>query len=323
MVICALQKWRIKLLGNRVIIYSDHCTLKQFMTQKDLSRWQAHWSEHLSQFDIEFWYIKGEDNVTADTPSHRYDALESSTEHVEPHNECLASDYTTCNVVAALLNVKLDDLLTCTTLSHDKSPTSQIPQGYSEDSYCRRLFSLLGSLPNLVEKHILLFLSDRLVVPWVNQLRETLFHMAHNAAGYFGADKTYESLRWSFYWPNMHHDLIKAYIPGCVDCMHNKSPTTPPSGPLHPLPVPDQHGDSVAIDFVGPLPKDNGCNMLVTMTDQLGAISTLCLAMTQSPHWSLPPSFLITGAAKTASHRRSYPTTTSFSSLNSGMPCTS
>ena len=95
--------------------------------------------------------------------------------------------------------------------------------------------------------------------------------MAHDAAGHFGADKTYKSLRWSFYWPNMRRDLIKAYIPGCVDCMRNKSPTTPPSGPLHPLPVPDQRGDLVAIDFVGPLPEDNGFNMLVTMTDRLGA----------------------------------------------------
>ena len=69
----------------------------------------------------------------------------------------------------------------------------------------------------------------------------------------------------------MCRDLIEAYIPGCVDCMCNKSPTTPPSGPLHPLPVPDQRGDSFAINFVGPLPEDNGFNMLVTMTDQLGA----------------------------------------------------
>ena len=45
--------------------------------------------------------------------------------------------------------------------------------------------------------------------------------------------------------------------------------------PLHPLPVPDGRRDSVAIDFMGPLPEDHGYNMLVTMTDHLGA--DICL----------------------------------------------
>lgn len=42
-------------------------------------------------------------------------------------------------------------------------------------------------------------------------------------------------------------------------------------GPLHPLPIPDKRFDSVAIDFVGPLPVDNGFDGIVTMTDRLGA----------------------------------------------------
>jgi hypothetical protein len=43
------------------------------------------------------------------------------------------------------------------------------------------------------------------------------------------------------------------------------------AGPLHPLPVPDKRFDSVAIDFIGPLPKDDGFDTIVTMTDRLGA----------------------------------------------------
>ena len=69
----------------------------------------------------------------------------------------------------------------------------------------------------------------------------------------------------------MHCDLENVYVPGCVECQRNKSTTTKPTGPLHPLPVPDEQGDSVAIDFVGPLPEDKGHNMIVTFTDCLGA----------------------------------------------------
>jgi hypothetical protein len=42
-----------------------------------------------------------------------------------------------------------------------------------------------------------------------------------------------------------------------------------PVGPLHPLPVPDHRGDSVAIDFIGPLPVKQGYNCIMTMTDRL------------------------------------------------------
>ena len=69
----------------------------------------------------------------------------------------------------------------------------------------------------------------------------------------------------------MRTELKGAYIPGCDMCQQNKGPTTCPTGPLHPLPVPDEQGDSVAIDFIGPLPKDEGFNCIITMTDCSGA----------------------------------------------------
>ena len=67
----------------------------------------------------------------------------------------------------------------------------------------------------------------------------------------------------------MWTDLEKSYVPSCSDCLCNKSCTTKPPGPLHPLPIPDKHGDSVALDFVGPLPEDDGYNCILTMTDHL------------------------------------------------------
>jgi hypothetical protein len=77
------------------------------------------------------------------------------------------------------------------------------------------------------------------------------------------------SLHNEFYWPNMRKDLITAYVPGCTDCQQNKSCMHKPPGLLHPLLIPDKQLDSVAIDFVGPLPLDEGCDQIVTMTDCL------------------------------------------------------
>ena len=49
---------------------------------------------------------------------------------------------------------------------------------------------------------------------------------------------------------------------------------------LHPLPVPDSHSDSVAINFIGPLPEDSGYNTIISMTCH--SDSDICLIPTCS-----------------------------------------
>jgi hypothetical protein len=109
------------------------------------------------------------------------------------------------------------------------------------------------------------YVSDRLIIPRITDVWETLFRLAHDSLGHFGFDKSYESLRRSYYWPHMRTDLEDGYVPGCPDCQCNKSHTKKLSGPLHPLPVPEARGDSVGIDFIGPLPVDEGKNCIVTL----------------------------------------------------------
>jgi len=69
----------------------------------------------------------------------------------------------------------------------------------------------------------------------------------------------------------MRRDLEQAYIPSCVDCLQNKSHTSKPAGLLHPLPVPDGRGLSIAMDFIGPLPTDDAYDCILTITNRLGA----------------------------------------------------
>src|ERR1700729_770684 len=81
----------------------------------------------------------------------------------------------------------------------------------------------------------------------------------------------------------MQHNLEKAYIPSCAECLRNKSSTRKPTGPLHPLPIPDARGDSVAIDFIGPLPLNENYDCILSMTDRLSSdirIIPTCLNIT-------------------------------------------
>ena len=139
---------------------------------------------------------------------------------------------------------------------------------YDTDPHIAKLTSAALGMPNVWQQNGFWFVDDRLDVSHGQNVHETLFHIAHDWLGHFGLPKTYDTLRTSFYWPNMCRDLENAYIPSCADCQWNKSQTTKPVGPLHLLPILDQHCDSVAIDFVRPLPSDKGYNSIVTFTDR-------------------------------------------------------
>ena len=69
-IIRTLKKWHLDLLGSQITVYTDHHTLENFSTQKDLSRRQLRWQELMSQFDLDITYIKGKDNCVADALSH-------------------------------------------------------------------------------------------------------------------------------------------------------------------------------------------------------------------------------------------------------------
>jgi hypothetical protein len=146
-----------------------------------------------------------------------------------------------------------------------------LQDGYESDPWVKSLIAAKPGMRIIVQQGNLWFIGERLVVPNIPHLRELIFRLAHDVLGHFGPDKSYEALRNSFFWPNMRRDLQHSYVPGCTDCQRNKSSTQRPIGPLHPLPIPDERGDSVAMDFIGPLPLDNGFDYLLTMTDRIGS----------------------------------------------------
>ena len=271
-IIRALKKWRTDLLGSPIYVYTDHKTLENFDTQKDLSRRQLRWQEFLSQYEINMIYIPGPDNTVADALSR----LPEDTDEIPiPHESWLSP-------VAAVLSI-----------ATDQTVLDAIKCGYTVDDYCVKIAET--SVPGTKFVNGLWYVGDRLLIPRVGDIRENLFRLAHDVLGHFGADKSYAVLRDAYYWPNMRRDLEKSYIPSCQDCQRNKSRTTKAPGPLHPLAVPDARGSSIAMDFIGPLKPDQGFDCILTITDRLGAdiriiptqinISAEDLAVLFFDHW--------------------------------------
>lgn len=279
----AIRRWKVDLLGSEFLVYTDHKTLLNFENQKDLSRRQARWMEELSIYNCKFVYVKGEDNTVADALSRFPHAKIASLEIAEasashPYHFCPDEEIVIASImpgagvfacVTALSNNEFQRLDTKITL--DPKLVSEVVAGYTSDPWCQKLLSASRGVENLIIRNGLWFLSGRLIILANCALRTVVFQTAHDALGHFGFAKTYGAIRDSYFWPNMRKDLEESYIPGCADCQRNKAGTTKPAGPLHPLPIPDARCESVALDFIGPLPEDDGYNMILTMTDRLGS----------------------------------------------------
>jgi hypothetical protein len=69
-VVFAIEKFRSYLVGAKVIVYTDHATLKYLLTKNDAKPHLIRWILLLKEFDMEIKDEKGVENSVADRLSH-------------------------------------------------------------------------------------------------------------------------------------------------------------------------------------------------------------------------------------------------------------
>ena len=216
----------------------------------------------MADFDYKIIYIQGEDNSAVDALSRMPDEEPSTV-------------FTTCALAQTRSPSpwpsQVPSAMTLT-ISANKSLLISIKEGYSTNNFCMQIHEGIqaGSVPGAQEENRLIYIGGRLVIPCELKIHELMYHLAHNTLGHFGFDKSYESLCNSYYWPNMCWDLEVTYIPSCSECQCNKDHMAKTTGPLHPLPVLDDHFNSVTLDFIRLLPEEDGKDTILTMTNTLG-----------------------------------------------------
>jgi len=234
-----MKHWYPQLTGTRFEVLTDHAPLKYWKTQRDLSKRQIRWLDFLCDFDFDIKHIPGITNTAADALS-RY-----------PY-------------------AQRDELNTLSTVVIDHTEIENIKKAYPDDAFFKPIIEHPERYPQYQLLDGLLFVAKdgRLCVPDCRNTRTMLLRQHHDNENHFGIAKTRGALTALYFWPNIAKDVV-TYINSCSTCLRNKSTTQAPAGFLHSLPIPQDRFADIAMDFVGPIPKCNGLDMILIMTDRL------------------------------------------------------
>jgi hypothetical protein len=237
----ALDRWRPFLLGKPFKVYTDHRSLVYFKSQTNLNQRQLRWQEKAADYDMEILYKPGKENHVADALSRIQ-----------------------INILCPIPQRKIQD---------------EIRKAYRKDKTLKELRKTIQgggeSVRFRIENGLLYYRNDeysdwRLCLPR-SQLREDIIHDNHNArvAGHPGLTKTYSNIARTYYWPGMAKD-IRRHVQECDACQRTKRSNQPPAGNLRPMPIPPKPWSSIAMDFLGPLPKSaNGNEIILVIVDRL------------------------------------------------------
>ena len=279
-IIKSFEEWRPMLegVGLPVKILTDHRNLQYFMSTKQLSRRQAHWSEFFSRFNFVIQYRPGKlgakpDALTrrsGDLPKEGDSCLQQMVQTVlKPHNLDSAVKK---DLVAALLVIEEEENLDDLTLEQF------IDRGYEQDPLPNQVLQLLANGANYSKDLTIadcanvdgrLHYRDRLYVPDYHVLQLRLCRLHHDSpyAGHLGIGNTYKLLHRNYFWPNMQ-GFVKKYVRHCDTCKRSKGSRFKKQGVLWALLVPDQRWQDISIDFVIGIPAVKGANTICNIVDR-------------------------------------------------------
>ena len=254
-VICALEHFRVYLLGRKFTLRTDHRALAWlFSKEPKASARISGWLATLMEYPIVIEYVKGTENTIADALSR----LDSSAIDCEvpsdlakgvPSFACPAAEVDRLDARTDwLAEQRADETISFVVdlMRRGERPSpADIELNPSLRPYTDVWSQFVledGLLKHCNERAV----STRIVVP--PPLRESVFRALHEPA-HHGYEATLRRISQRFWWPRVRAE-VSAFIRACEVCDRERIPNPAPRAPLGHLPA-DQPFAALYIDIVG------------------------------------------------------------------------
>ena len=259
------------------VIVTDHKPLKYLLDSPMQNKKIQLWALGISGYNCRIEYIKGTDNSCADLLSRipQSAGLTQENDTYEPDISDKAYQINALNSnrfdPKEFASSKLPPTETVIkpTLGDDVDMATE----QSKDAVIMELKMGLQNekLPNSIQKrhivmdNILYFISNadsdpilRLYIP--EHLRDFVIKQYHDWNGHMGTDKTYDSMKSKYYWPNMYK-AVYDYVGKCVTCQARSLQKH--KAPLQETDIPLYAFAKIGLDVSGPYPTSLSGNKYI------------------------------------------------------------
>ena len=240
-IVFAFDKFRPYLIGNKVVVHTDHSTIKYLMTKKDAKPRLIRWVLLLQEFDVEIKDKKGTENLVADHLSRMEGARDDIPVNDEFPDEKLFTIEDKREVPWFADYVKY-------------LVAKVIPPEFNYQRK-KRFFAHLKHYyweEPILYRHC----ADQVIRRCVpeDEMHSILKHCnTLSCGGHFGGQRTAAKvLQSGFYWPSLFKDAHQ-FVSTCDKCQRMGNISRKDEPPMHPI-LEVELFDLWGIDFMGPFP---------------------------------------------------------------------
>ena len=240
-IVFAFDKFKPYLIGNKVVVHTDHSAIKYLMTKKDTKPRLIRWVLLLQEFDVEIKDKKGTENLVADHLSRLEGARDDFPVNDEFPDEKLFSieDKRAVPWFADFVNYLVARV---------------VPPEFNYQQK-KRFFAHLKHY-YWVEPILYRHCADQVIRRCVpeDEMHSILNHcLTLPCGGHFGGQRTAAKvLQSGFYWPTLFKDAHQ-FVSTCDKCQRMGNISKKDEPPMHPI-LEVELFDLWGIDFMGPFP---------------------------------------------------------------------